>query len=110
MEGGKVHIEGDRVKPSRPVRPGTTIEITRTLYRLEVEVLALAERRGSATIAQTLYEETPASVEARTRAVAQRRLQSAGLQTPAARPDRRGRRAIKALKERPEDDLQDTQN
>ena len=105
VEGGRVEIGGARVKPGRPVKLGDRITITRDLYRLEVIVDGLARRRGSATVAQTLYHETEASIEARTRAVASRRLSNAGLTPPASRPDRRARRAIKSMKEGAADDL-----
>jgi ribosome-associated heat shock protein Hsp15 len=102
VEGGRVHVDGERSKPSRSVRPGNVITITREMYRQEVVVVGISRRRGSATVAQALYDETAASIEARDRAVAARRLQNAGLTPPSARPDRRDRRAIKALKEQPE--------
>ena len=105
VEGGRVEIGGARVKPGRPVKLGDHITITRDLYRLELIVDGLARRRGSATVAQTLYHETEASIEARTRAVASRRLSNAGLTPPASRPDRRARRAIKSMKEGAADDL-----
>ena len=105
VEGGRVEIGGARVKPGRPVKLGDRITITRDLYRLEVIVDGLARRRGSATVAQTLYHETEASIEARTRAVSSRRLANAGLTPPASRPDRRARRAIKSMKEGAADDL-----
>ncbi len=104
VEGGKVHVDGERAKPSRGVKIGATITVTRPLYRQEVTVLGLSAKRGSAPIAQALYEETRESTEARDRAVAARRLQNAGLPLPPkGRPDRRGRRALKALKELPDD-------
>ncbi len=103
VEGGRVHVDGERSKPSRGVKPGSVIIVTRDLYRQEVVVAAVSRKRGSATVAQALYQETPQSIEARDRAVAARRLHNAGLAAPAARPDRRDRRAIKALKEQPED-------
>ncbi len=103
VEGGRVHVDGERSKPSRSVKPGCVITVTRELYRQQIVVTSLSRRRGSATVAQLLYEETPESIEARDRAVAARRLHNAGLTAPAARPDRRERRAIKALKEQPEE-------
>ena len=103
VQGGKVHLDGERVKPSHGVREGSVITITRLEHRQEVVVQALAARRGSAQIAQTLYEETPQSLDERTRAMAARRLARAGLNTPRGRPDRRGRAALRALKETPDE-------
>ena len=99
VQGGKVHLDGERVKPSHGVREGAVVTITRQEHRQEVIVQALAVKRGSAQIAQTLYEETPESLEERTRTMAVRRLARAGLNAPRGRPDRRGRAALKALKE-----------
>ncbi len=101
VEGGKVELDGARTKPGRAITIGACITLTRPLYRQQVVVLALAAKRGNATIAQTLYEETASSIEARDRALAARRLNNAGLIPPSARPDSRGRRAIKNLKEHP---------
>ena len=77
VKGGRVEINGQRVKPSKEVRPGDEIEVTTGPYRRVVIVRALAERRGPAKEAALLYEETPESVAARERLAAQRRLESA---------------------------------
>src|SRR5215472_10282079 len=55
VEGGKVHVNGDRVKAARPLRLGDRLEIRREQDLTEVRVLALDDRRGPATVAQTLY-------------------------------------------------------
>lgn len=58
IEAGQVRLAGERIKPARGVRPGDLLEIRTAGGRFEVIVRALAERRGSAVIAQSLYEET----------------------------------------------------
>src|ERR1700760_1607124 len=63
--GGRVHVAGVRVKPSRDVKVGETIEITQGTARRVVEVTGLADRRGSAAVAAGLYAETPESIAAR---------------------------------------------
>ena len=91
--GGHVHLNGQRAKAARGVRRGDGIGITRGTERFEIEVVALAVRRGPASTARTLYEETAASVAAR-EAAHQLRRDLAGSRPPATRPDKRARRRI----------------
>jgi ribosome-associated heat shock protein Hsp15 len=93
IEGGHVHLNGQRTKAARAVRPGDRLEITRGEERFEVQVLALAARRGPASVARGLYEETEASMAARSSAQQQRR-DTAGNRPPASRPDKRDRRRL----------------
>lgn len=93
IAGGHVHVNGQRTKAARALRPGDVLEITRGEERFEVRVLALAERRGPAAVARTLYEETEASSLARA-AAQQARRDLAGNRPPAARPDKRDRRRL----------------
>ena len=72
--GGRVHVNGERVKPAKEVRPGDTIELTIGAVRRMLVVRALAERRGPAAAAAELYEETPESVRAREQQRLERRL------------------------------------
>ena len=58
IEGGKVHIDGSRTKPSKAVQPGQTVTITKGTEHFEVIVRDLSSKRGPAKVAQTLYEET----------------------------------------------------
>jgi ribosome-associated heat shock protein Hsp15 len=91
--GGHVHLNGQRAKAARAVRPGDTLAITRGEERFEVQVLAVAERRGPAAAARSLYEETEASLAARA-SEAQQRKDLAGTRPPPSRPDKRDRRRI----------------
>ena len=93
ISGGHVHLNGQRAKAARGVRPGDRLDISRGAERFEVEVVALAARRSSAATARTLYQETAASVAAR-EAVRQLRRDLAGSRPPATRPDKRARRRI----------------
>jgi ribosome-associated heat shock protein Hsp15 len=93
IAGGHVHVNGQRSKAARPVHPGDRLEITRGEERFEVEVVALAVRRGPAATARTLYQETAASVSAR-EAARQLRRELAGSRPPPTRPDKRARRRI----------------
>ena len=78
--------------------PGDALSIRRGFAKSLVVVRAVAEQRRNATFAQTLYEETEASIRAREAEATTRRLQRAGLTAPAGKPDRRARQAIKKLK------------
>jgi ribosome-associated heat shock protein Hsp15 len=91
--GGHVHLNGQRAKAARAVRPGDRLEITRGEERFEVQVLAVAARRGPASVARGLYEETEASMAARSSAQQLRR-DTAGSRPPASRPDKRDRRRL----------------
>ena len=65
VEGGKVHVDGKRVKPSKELRPGQTLEIRRGDLVQTVVVQELSQQRGPATKAQALYAETSESIELR---------------------------------------------
>jgi ribosome-associated heat shock protein Hsp15 len=95
VTGGKVHLNGQRVRSSRAVKIDDCYVISRGQDRLEVVVLALSEQRGSAKIAQSLYAETEASVNRRAREAEQRKL--AAMQKPVSdrRPNKQERRKIR---------------
>jgi ribosome-associated heat shock protein Hsp15 len=98
VAGGHVHVAGERVKPAREVRVGDTIEIRRDEIRWIVVVAALADRRGPASVASTLYDETPESVEARERQRLERRLARPIGSDLGARPTKQARRRIETLR------------
>lgn len=97
VSGGHVHVNDERVKPSRAVAIGDRLTITRAEERMEVVVRALPARRGPAAVAQACYEETPASVAARERRREFRKLRAPA---PEGRPDKHDRRALRDLKGR----------
>lgn len=97
IERGRVTIVGVACKPSREVKIGDALRITRGEEVFEIKVLALAHKRGSAALAQSLYRESEASIKAREAARAERRAERAGYQPPQKRPDKRARRLIRAL-------------
>src|SRR5690554_6609273 len=65
IEGGKVHYNGQRTKPSKMMEVGATIRLRQGHDEKEVVVLALSEQRSKAEIAQQLYRETPDSLRKR---------------------------------------------
>jgi ribosome-associated heat shock protein Hsp15 len=107
VKGGHVEVNGRRVPPGRRVAVGDRVEATITGVSRVVIVRGTAERRGPASVAATLYEETPESVAERERLAEQRRLAArldpfGGL--PGApgggRPTKRDRRRLEAERER----------
>jgi ribosome-associated heat shock protein Hsp15 len=95
VKGGRVQVNGERVKPSKEVGPGDELEVTIGQLRRTVVVRGVAERRGPAKEAVLLYDETPESVAARELAAERARLASpppgANL---GARPTKRDRRRL----------------
>ena len=98
VSGGKVEVDGDRVKPSRRLRAGSLLRIRRGVVEFEVHVLGFCDQRRPATEARTLYEETAESLAARTAEQA-RRAQAEQLRSQRlGRPDKHARREIARLK------------
>ncbi len=97
VNGGKVHLNGQRIKAARAVKVGDQYEIHRGYDRLEIIVEQLAERRGCASIAQTLYRETEKSIARREKEAERRKL--ANMQRPMLdhRPNKKERRKIRSL-------------
>ena len=94
VAGGKVHVNRERVKPARTVRPGDLLEITVGFDVVTVEVLSIPARRGPAPEARQCYAETAASVARRERVREQRRLASMAAPQTEGRPDKRTRREL----------------
>lgn len=94
VTGGKVHVNGQRVKPSRSVQVGERLQIHKGTQEFTVVVQGISVQRGPASIAQTLYEETEESRAARERLAEQRRLAAAAAPAPDERPSKRDRRKI----------------
>lgn len=99
VAGGHVHVNGERVKPSRALRCGDIVSVVRGEIEVECRVLALPARRGPASEASRAYDETPASRERRARAAEARRL-TASAPRPAGRPDKHERRALRRVRGR----------
>lgn len=95
VEGGKVTMNGARLKPAKAVAAGDVLEIRVGKFRYEVEVLALSGKRGPAPEAQKLYRETEDSRAKREAIAAELRAQP----QPAfkGRPTKRDRRRIEQL-------------
>jgi ribosome-associated heat shock protein Hsp15 len=98
VTGGHVHVNGERVKPARDVKQGDRLEIRRGQQRFTVVVTGLAERRGPASAAAELYEETPESIAEREKRREERRLAKPLGADLSARPTKRDRRRLDALR------------
>jgi ribosome-associated heat shock protein Hsp15 len=102
VEGGRVHLNGERTKPSRALRVGDELTITRGQVRHVVVIRALSDHRGSAAIASKRYVETEASVKEREQMLVF--LRATALPDPRkeirGRPSKRDRRQIDRLRQR----------
>ena len=91
---GHVQVDGKRVKPAREVRVGDTMTVRRDTFTWTIVVRGLAERRGPASEAAALYEETQESQEERERHRTERRL----AHPIGVRPTKQDRRRLDALR------------
>ena len=97
VTGGRVHVNGARVKPAHDIHAGDTLSISRDEIRFDVVVQALLARRGPASEAQAAYLETDASIAARAR---QREQLRNAPPAPMGRPNKHDRRALRGLRGR----------
>lgn len=96
VEAGKVLLNGARVKPAKPVHPDDLLQIRTPVFAYTVRVVQLSDKRGSAPIAATLYDETQESRLQREQArEAQRDRHPGALMR--GRPTKRERRQIDRL-------------
>ncbi|MDB4880529.1 MAG: RNA-binding domain protein [Gemmatimonadetes bacterium] len=98
--GGKVEVNGERVKQAKLVQAGDEVRLRLGPYEHVVVVRAISERRGPATVAATLYEETPASVAARAKHAEQLRMAPAAfVYEDKGRPTKRDRRELERFRD-----------
>ncbi|MBL4674022.1 MAG: RNA-binding S4 domain-containing protein [Arenicella sp.] len=97
LKNSQITLRKQSLKPATNVKVGDLLSIKRGLHKLEVEVLALSEHRGSATIAQTLYRETPASI-ADNKALKDQLAAQPKVDIDRRKPDKRGVRSHRAVK------------
>ena len=101
VAGGKVEVNGERAKPAKAIKPGDKVRLRLGAFEHTLNVRALSDRRGPASVAQTLYEETEASRQARERVAEQLRLAPAPfVYEDKGRPTKKDRRALTKLVER----------
>jgi ribosome-associated heat shock protein Hsp15 len=100
VDGGKVDVNGARAKPAKLVGPGDELRVTAGSQRFVVRVTGTGERRGSAEVARTLYEETPESEAERARLAEQRKLTAQHFDFDAGRPNKKDRRELRKFRDR----------
>lgn len=92
--GGKVHLDGHRVKPGRALKVGDRLTLNRGEEQFEITVMVVSGRRMSAPQARELFREDPASLRRREAAAEQRKQdRDARIESP-GRPNKRERRQI----------------
>jgi ribosome-associated heat shock protein Hsp15 len=100
IAGGKVELNGERVKPAKMIQVGDELRLRLGPYEHIVIVRALSERRGPATVAATLYEETRASIAARAKHAEQLRMAPAAfVYEEKGRPTKRDRRELERFRD-----------
>ena len=97
IEGGKVHIDGQRVKVSREIGIGDIVVVKQGWDEKEIEVTALRDRRGPASEAQQLYAETERSIARRAKE-AEARKAAGAMARPTQRPGKHERKALERLR------------
>lgn len=94
ISGGKVHLNNQRVKPSRTVRVDDKLTISKPPYEFDIIVKALNLQRRPAAEAQQLYQETTESLEKRELLREQIKNEPLGFRQQKGRPSKRDRRHI----------------
>ncbi len=95
VSGGKVYLNGQRVKAAKVVSINDTIHIRKGQLEFDIVVLGLSGKRGPATIARTLYVESQDSINKREQERQERSLFYASQKMPAKRPGKKDRRKIR---------------
>lgn len=99
IEGGKVHYNGARAKPSRTVEVGALLRMRLGYDEKTVEVLDLSDKRRGAPEAQKMYRETEESIAKREQQAALRKAQKATQLAPDHKPNKKERRDIRRFKD-----------
>jgi ribosome-associated heat shock protein Hsp15 len=100
VAGGRIHLNGERVKPAHVAKHGDTINFIRGGVSFECLLTAIPLRRGPATEALRCYEETAASKARREEFVVRMKMAGGPSSRAAERPDKRGRRLLRRLRGR----------
>ncbi|WP_133492169.1 RNA-binding S4 domain-containing protein [Alcanivorax sp. 24] len=96
VEGGKIQVDGAKAKPSKTVHPGSEVLIRKGDEQWTVRVQGLSNKRGPASVAQTLYQETEESRQQRENKAEQRRMAHSA--SPDHRPSKKERRDLARFK------------
>ena len=91
IKNGKVRVNIERSKPARMVKQGDLIAIIRAPHQIDLQVMALAEKRGPASTAQTLYQETIKSIARGQKLTLQLKAAAQQVRADQKKPDQRNR-------------------
>lgn len=97
LKSSQINLLKQALKPATNIKIGDILTIKRGIHQVEVEILGLSEKRGSATIAQSLYRETAASIASNKSLKAQLAAQPK-IEIDRRKPDKRGIRSHRAVK------------
>jgi ribosome-associated heat shock protein Hsp15 len=100
INGGKVHLNGERIKPARKLVVGDRLTVQKSIYTFVITIDGLSLQRGPAAVAQTLYSESDESREARQLLKETQKLQGDAGGPRQGRPDKRARRQIHQFRTR----------
>ncbi|MFG1174843.1 ribosome-associated heat shock protein Hsp15 [Erwiniaceae bacterium CAU 1747] len=98
IEGGKVHYNGQRSKPSKLVEVAAELTLRQGNDERTVIIQALSDKRGPASEAQLLYRETEQSIEKREKVALARKMNALSMPHPDRRPDKKERRDLMKFK------------
>ena len=99
IEGGKVQLDGKRVKVSKEVSVGDRLRVRQGWDEKDITVLAVSDQRRGATEAQSLYRESADSIQRREHAAAARKAAGGMLERPLRKPSKKERRQIHRFKD-----------
>lgn len=100
VEGGKVKWNGERVKPAKEVKVGDALAIHIGAYEWAITVAQLSDKRGPATVARTLYQESADSLARRAEQAALRKFAADPSSDRHGRPTKRERRQLERWQDR----------
>jgi ribosome-associated heat shock protein Hsp15 len=102
INGGKVHVNGQRTKPAKEIKVGDKIEIHKNGHSWELTVTALTSQRRSAKDAVLLYQESPETHAKRQEQIQAEKEQKAllGFSGIDRKPNKKERRLIHRFKQR----------
>ena len=101
VSGGKIHLNKQRIKPGKEIKPGAILTINKESLNWEITVLGLAKQRLPAKDAVLLYEEDPESITKREKQMLILREQRTlvGFNAPEHKPNKKDRRLIHQFKQ-----------
>jgi ribosome-associated heat shock protein Hsp15 len=94
VERGRVKLNDERCKPARALKAGDLLDIDNGSTEWQVRVVGLSDKRGPATVARQLYEETPEGIRRQQEQTERRQLFAEPADAIRGRPTKRDRRVL----------------